>query len=249
MKIAIQGRAADVVVIRELLSPWSVSFTSLDEAEAVIVYNEKPLETKKTIVIPSDSADFMKWVKDMKTRVARKPGEPVFVAASSQAVLTIRPKMVYYLDGYVKSSPRDVPPTETELNENLVVLTLDVVKEYNKILDETLNAKSSTLYCLFTGLPIPYGIAPKRLRDLFMRGSGGQEDLTFCDRLPLDALRFILVRAIENLSKKKLHMKRWNEKGYTCLITHDVETRKGLQRAKYLKKLEEKYKARDKESN
>lgn len=241
MKIAIQGRAADVVVIRELLSPWNVSFTSLDEAEVVIVYNEKPLETKKTIIIPSDSADFMKWVKDMKTMVARKPGEPVFVAASSQAVLTITPKMLYYLDGYVKPAPGDTSHIETELNENLVVLTLDIVKEYNKILDETLNAKPSTLYRLFTGLPVPYGIVPKRLRDLFMSGLEGREDLTFFDKLPLDALRFILVEAIENLSEKKLHKKRWNGKRYACIITHDVDTQKGLQKAKHLKKLEEKY--------
>lgn len=76
LKIAVQGEAADVEVIRELLSPWNASFTSLDEAEVVVVYKEKPLETKKTNAIPWDSADFMKWAKNMKLRVVRKPGEP-----------------------------------------------------------------------------------------------------------------------------------------------------------------------------
>ena len=241
MKLAIQGRAADVVVIRELLSPWNVSFTSLDEADVVIVYRQKPLESKKSIVIPSDSADFMKWVKDMNARVARKLGEPVFIAVSSQTVLTIMPQVLYWYDGLVKSNPRDNPPTATELDENLIFLTLDVVREYNKILDETLKAKPSTLYRLLTGLPVPYTLAPKRLRNLVMRGHGGQESLTFCDKLPLDALRFILVRATEKLSDKKLQRKTWNGKRYTCLITHDVDTRNGLQKAKGIKKLEEKY--------
>lgn len=241
MKIAVQGQAGDVEVIRELLSPWNVSFTSLDEADVVIVYKEKPLETKKTIVIPSDSADFMKWVKDMKSGVVRKLGERVFVAAGSQTVLTITPQMLYCYDGLVKSAPRDTPPTAAELNEDLIFLMLDVVKEYNKILDETLNAKPSTVYRLLTGLPVPYTLAPKRLRDLFMRGHGGQESLTFCDKLPLDALRFILVRAIENLLDKKLQRKTWNGKRYACIITHDIDTQKGLKRAKHLKKLEEKY--------
>ena len=241
MKIAIQGQAADVGVVRELLSPWNVSFTSLDEAEVVVVYKEKPLETKKTIVIPSDSADFMKWVKDMKLRVIIKPGEPVFVAVDSQMFLTITPEMLYYDSGLVKLVPKDDLPTATELNQDLIFLTLDIVKEYNDILDETLNAKSSTLYHFLTGLPVPYTLAPKRLRDLFTKGHGGQESLSFCDKLPLDALRFILVKAIEKLSEKTLHRKAWNGKKYAYIVTHDVDTRKGLQRARCLKKLEEKY--------
>jgi len=241
LKVAVQGQAADVEVIRELLSPWNVSFTSLDEAEVVIIHGEKPLETKKTIVIPSDSTDFMRWVKDMKLRVVRKPGEPVFVAAGSQTFLTITPQMLYCPDGLVKSAPKDNLPTATEPNENLIFLTLDIVKEYNNILDETLNAKSSTLYRLLTGLPVPYTLAPKRLRDLFMNGYGGQENLSFCDKLPLDALRFILVKAIEKLSEKTLHRKTWNGKKYACIVTHDVDTRRGLQRTRCLKKLEENY--------
>jgi peptidoglycan/xylan/chitin deacetylase (PgdA/CDA1 family) len=240
LKIAVQGQAVDVEVIRELLSPWNISFTSLDEAEVVIVYKEKPLETEKTIVIPSDSADFRKWVNDVKSRVVRKLGEPVFIDASSQTVLKITPQMLYCYDAAVKPAPKDTP-TAAELNEDLIFLKVDIVKEYNKILDETLNAKPSTLYRLFTGLPIPYGIAPERLRNLFIKGHGGHDNLTFCDKLPLDALRFILVRAIEKLSEKKLRRKMWNGKRYACLVTHDVDTRKGLQRAKHLKKLEEKY--------
>jgi peptidoglycan/xylan/chitin deacetylase (PgdA/CDA1 family) len=241
LKIAVRGQAADVEVIRELLSPWNVSFTSLDEAEVVVVYKEKPLETEKTIVIPSDSADFMKWVKNVKLRVVRKLGEPVFVAASSQTVLTITPHTLYCYEGLVKSALRGNLPTATELNENLIFLTLDVVKEYNNILDETLNAKQSTVYRLLTGLPVPYTLGPKRLRDFLMRKRGGKGSLTFCDKLPLDALRFILSSSIEKLSEKKLERETWNGKKYAFILTHDVETREGLLRAKKLKKIEYKY--------
>jgi peptidoglycan/xylan/chitin deacetylase (PgdA/CDA1 family) len=241
LKIGIQGQAADVEVIRELLAPWNVSFTSLDEADVIIVYKKKPLEAKKAVVIPSDSADFMKWVKDMKSRVVRKPGEPVFIDASSQTVLTITPQMLYCYDGLIKSAPRDTLPTATELDRNVILLTLNIVKECDKILGETLNAKSSTLYYLLTVLPVPYTLAPERLRYFFMREHGGQTSLDFCDKLQLDALRFILVGAIEKLSGKKLEGKTWNGKKYACTITHDVDTQRGLQRAKHLKKLEERY--------
>jgi peptidoglycan/xylan/chitin deacetylase (PgdA/CDA1 family) len=74
-----------------------------------------------------------------------------------------------------------------------------------------------------------------------MRKRGGKENLTFCDKLPLDALRFILVKAIEKLSDKEFHKKAWNGKRYACTMTHDIDTRNGLQKAKGVKKLEEKY--------
>ena len=241
MKIAVQGQAADVEVIRELLSPWNVSFTSLDEAEVVIVYKEKPLETKKTIIIPSDSADFMKWIEDLKSRVARKLGKPVSIAAGSQTVLTITPEMLYCYDGLIKSDSGEALTTSAKLGENMVFLTLDVVKEYNNILSETLNAKLSTVYRLLTGLPVPYTLAPRWLRDLFMNRYGEQESLTLCDKLPVDALRFILIRAIEKLPNMELQRKTWDGKKYACIITHDIDTRKGLRRAGVIKKLEEKY--------
>jgi len=241
LKIAVQGRVEDRNVIQELLSPWDVSFTSLDDAEIVIVYKEKPLENNKTIVIPSGSTNFTEWIRAIKSRVVQKVGEPILIDVSSQTVLTITPRVIYSYDGLVKLASKNIVPMETTLNENLVVLTLDVVKEFNRILDETLNAKPSTLYRLFTGLPIPYSIAPKRFRDLFMRSREGKENLTFLDKLPLDALRFILVRAIEKLLKKKVHRKLWNGKKYALMITHDVDTSKGLRRAKKLKKIEHKY--------
>lgn len=241
MKIAVQGQAEDVNVIRELLSPWNVAFTGLDEAEVVIAYREKPVEGKQTIVIPSDSRDFLKLIKDIKSRVAKTNGERVFVAATSQTVLTLTPKMLYCFYGLFTSTSGDTPLLSVEINEDLIFLRLDIIKEYNKILDETFNAKSSHLYDLVKMLPVPYTLAPKRLRDLFMREHRVQANFALCDKLPLDALRFILARAIERLSQKKLHKKTWNGKKYACLMTHDIDTWKGLQNAKQLKKLEEKY--------
>ena len=179
MKIAVQGQAADVEVIRELLSPWNISFTGLDEAEVVIAYNEKPLETKKTLVIPSDSVDFIKSVKNMKSRIEKKPGELVFVAASSQIILTFKPKTLYYYDGLIESRHDNAPPIVTGIKEDLIFLTLNILKEYRRILDETLNAKSSIFYRLLTSLPVPYTLAPKGLKNSVMKKRRGKDHLTF----------------------------------------------------------------------
>lgn len=241
MKIAILGQAADVEVIYELLSPWDVLLTSPDEAKIVIVYKESPSESKKTIVIPSDSADFAKWTKDIGLRTARRPGETVRVAASPQTTLMITPQILYCYDEIDRQSSQEPASTATRVRDDLAVLGLDVVKEYRKILEETLNAKASTTYRLLTGLPIPYNRAPKCLRDLVMNENGKQQGLYFLDKLPLDALRLVLVRAIEKMSKEEVRRKTWKGKKCAFLMTHDIETRAGLQRAGEIKRLEEKY--------
>jgi peptidoglycan/xylan/chitin deacetylase (PgdA/CDA1 family) len=238
----VASRTAEAVeVIRQLLFPWNVSFTSLDDAEIIIAYKQKPLETKNTIVIPSDSHFFMEWAKDAKLGVLRKNGERVCVSVSQKMVLTVTPRILYHYDGSVESTTGNMTAPQITSKENLVVLTLDVLKEYNRILDETLNVEKSKIYGLLTGLPIPYTMAPKRLRDMLMGSHARSKDLSFRDRLPLDALRFILSQAIEKLSKKKLPNRKWNGKKFACVVTHDIDTRKGLQMAKHLKKVEEKY--------
>ena len=136
MKIAIQGQADDVKIIRELLSPWKISFTNLDEAEVLVVYKEKPLENTKTIIIPSDSAEFIKGIKEKKLKVVKKSGETVFITRNSQTFLTITPRTLYYYDGLIKSTHGNTFNTLSEINENLIYLNLDILKEYNNILDE-----------------------------------------------------------------------------------------------------------------
>ncbi len=241
MKVAIQGQAADVKVINELLSPWDIQFTKSDEAEVVIVYKEKPVKHRKTIVIPSESADFIASVRDLRLKVSRKIGGEISVVAGSQTVLTIRPRIRYCYERVVKSTSNNSLPTAIEVDKDLICLTVDVAEEYKKIFREALDAELSPLYRLLTGLPVSYTLVPKQFRNLVIRAHRNREKLTLYDKLPLDALRFVLVRSIEKLSEKRLDRKRQNNKECTCLITHDVETCNGLRRSRVLKKLEEKY--------
>jgi peptidoglycan/xylan/chitin deacetylase (PgdA/CDA1 family) len=127
------------------------------------------------------------------------------------------------------------------MNEDLSVLTMDVVKEYNRILNGTLNAKSSTAYRVLESSPVPYDILPKQFSNFFLKNHKTSGDLSICDKLPLDALRFALKEALEYLVGKAIPRKTWNGRNHALLMTHDVETLEGLQRACYLKKLEEKY--------
>jgi peptidoglycan/xylan/chitin deacetylase (PgdA/CDA1 family) len=242
LKVAIASKTSEAAqVIRQLLLPWDVSFTSPDEAEVVIAYKEKPSESNNTIVVPSDSLSFLKWAKDARLRVRSEIGERTCIVVEEKMSLTILPHMLYCYDEHARSTSGSGISTHVKIKENLAILTLDVINEYTHILKRTLNAKGSRIYRVSTGLPIPYSIAPKQIRGLLMKGHKESKDLTFKDRLPLDAIRFILLRAMEKLSKKKISRKAWNQKRFACVITHDVETRDGLQKAGRFIRLEEKY--------
>jgi peptidoglycan/xylan/chitin deacetylase (PgdA/CDA1 family) len=51
----------------------------------------------------------------------------------------------------------------------------------------------------------------------------------------------MLVKALEEMCGQKLSKRAWKKKKYVCTVTHDIETKNGLQRARRLKKLEERY--------
>ncbi len=241
MKIALEGPPAEVEAIRELLSPWKITFTGLDESEIAIVYNQKPTESNKTIVIPSDSASFTTWSKKNQLKVTRKIDRQAVSVKTTQTTLAFRPRVLYQQGNSPQSASPEVTCAGTEVEGNHVILGVDAVKEYKECLYETLNVEQAKLYKLFTGLPIPYGLAPKRVRDYFMKDRNCKGTLTLLDKLPVDALRIMLVQAINKLSGKELQKKTWNGQKFACLMTHDIENYEGLETALHVKKLEEKY--------
>jgi hypothetical protein len=132
-----------------------------------------------------------------------------------------------------------------EFGKNMALLSQDIVRDYCRILNETLSVRSSISYRILTGLPISYEKAPRQIRNLFMSSAatktGNDKRLLFNYTLRLDCLRSILVRAIEKLSKKTLQKKTWNGRKYSCLLTHDIDSREGLRQARVLKRMEERY--------
>jgi peptidoglycan/xylan/chitin deacetylase (PgdA/CDA1 family) len=213
----------------------------LDEADVLIVYGERPPENMETIVIPSDSLDFKEWLKDRGLSVARKLGTQTLVTATPQTTLSIISQIRYDYDGSAESVSSISQPSPIRLDDDTLLLTLDIIEEYSMIMSKALNPKVSILYRFFTGLPISYTVAPKRVRNYFMKKKAQQTGLNLSDKLPLDALRFLLAKAIEEIAGKRLEGKMWNGKRYVCAMTHDIDTYDGLERAKVVKKLEEKY--------
>jgi peptidoglycan/xylan/chitin deacetylase (PgdA/CDA1 family) len=240
LKIAIQAERGEAELISSLLYPWSVSLDNPDKAEVTITYKKELPETKKTVVIPSDSSEFRDCAKKAKCSVTTRPGARIQTSRAASATLTMTPSVIYQYEQQAKPDSSNVLVTIPK--ESTAFLAVDVVHEYELILKRILNVRPSTTYRLLTSSPIPYTLAPTKLRNALTRDrQKAPQNLGCRDMLPLDAARLILAEALEAVSGKRLLQRTWNQKKYACILTHDVETQNGLQRTKQLKKLEERY--------
>jgi peptidoglycan/xylan/chitin deacetylase (PgdA/CDA1 family) len=240
LKIGIQAESRDGAVIKELLSPWNISFTENLDPKVTIVYGQKPNETSNAIVIPSDDKSFASWAKNMRLVVSQKNGTLLSVQATPRTTLFITPTKKFTYET-APNPDRTNSLTHLEIEEDSIVLKLDVIKEFNDKIQKTLNPKQSTLHKIVTGLPIPYGLAPTRIRDLLMKANNANGPLSLFDKLPIDALRYALVNAIQAASGQELEKKSIFNNNYVCMITHDIERADGLKKALFLKKIEERY--------
>lgn len=222
MKVAFKGPIEDKRVLAELLSPWHVSFTDANEADAVVVYQKKPCDGTKALVIPcySQLGQGQKWNQNAN-------GTQIRVSVGKEQALTLTPK-------YVLGCP---DPSAIIQDSN--VLGTDAIAECKTIINSCIDAKPAKTYSLLTRAPIPYSAAPKALKNLVMKTKNGSPlTASLCGFFPLDALRLLVAGALEQVSGKKLEPKTGKVR---FLLTHDVDSLEGLTKARALKRLEEKY--------
>lgn len=228
-------------IIRHIISPWKVNFTDLNQADVSILYGGKFPRDNPAIIIPSNSQNFIESLKDRDINVAKVLQKETVINATQQTRLSMVSKVQYDYKGSIELIPTNIHPPPVQINDACLLLRLDMIEEYERIIDKILNPQPSLLYRLLTGLTIPYSLAPKRVRNLLMRSKVAKTDLNLLDKLPLDTLRFLLVKAIEVIAGKKMEKKDWNGKSYVYSMTHDIESSDGLKKAKVLKRLEERY--------
>jgi peptidoglycan/xylan/chitin deacetylase (PgdA/CDA1 family) len=240
-QIGFSSSYSDTAILKELLSPWHVSFTTPDKADISIFYRSGESVSKKSIVLPYNGHEFNDWVKKQNLKLKSNFHTQIKVDISNQTSLTISSKQLFDYEEPSYSNPHECSSTEFYLNSDQVLLKIDPIKEFTNIVDPALNGKTSILYHILTGLPLRYDAAPKRIRDFVMGDKKEDRVFDYCDKLPLDALRFILVKTIERLSGKVLLRKKWRGENGCVAVTHDIDTEKGLDRANQVKKLEEKY--------
>jgi peptidoglycan/xylan/chitin deacetylase (PgdA/CDA1 family) len=241
VRLGFQGKTSHRQFIEELLSPWDVSFTELEQADLVIAYDCDVKCNNKLVVIPHESLDFKNWVRKQNLQLTKSHRKLIQTDISERTSLAIRPQEFYSYTPVQTLGNEEFSKIEFLLNDQSLLLKVDIVKEFLSIVGPALYGRPSMTYRLLTGLPVRYDMVPRGLRNLVLQSHKDGRVINYCEKLPLDALRFVLVKAIERLLEKNLERKKWKGASNCCLITHDIDTEQGLHRANSARKLEEKY--------
>jgi peptidoglycan/xylan/chitin deacetylase (PgdA/CDA1 family) len=228
-------------VVRQLLSPWLVTFSKPDIADVIVTYETLEDAGKPTVMIPSETIEFHRWFKENKLQVIEAWGKKIKVPATETIKLSLTPKTKHFYCKFDNSRIADNESLEMQVDDTTFLLPLDIIEEYDLKLSQTLDPHVSLTYRFLTGLPIPYTLAPSKLRSFLFSAKRVKHDYSYIDCLDLDAFRYLLVRGIEKAIGEHLQRKTWKGHKCACLITHDVDSRRGLQRSLDLKRIEEAY--------
>ncbi|MEM4522033.1 MAG: polysaccharide deacetylase family protein [Nitrososphaeria archaeon] len=127
--------------------------------------------------------------------------------------------------------PKKVPNIENiELNNEAPTL----MDKFAKQLSEKLDRKPSIFYKMVCKSPIPYRIVPQSIRDRILRMKISKQNFDYVNKFSLEKIRQKFLETIGFNLKNKVN-------DSICIITHDIDTQKGLERSIRLKEIEEKY--------
>ena len=109
------------------------------------------------------------------------------------------------------------------------LLAIDLIGEYARRVSGGFEDRPSRKFWLATKLPFSYQSIPRFIRDRTFRSSDGKEEITEEKLGPVECLRTIFLASLVLSSGPVPRIAFWRQgKSYALAVTHDVETREGL---------------------
>ena len=219
---------------------------------AKLVYNEKlQIGSKETpaLVIPSTEDAFQSWLEDEEIKVKYEHNVKIRFHATRDVSMALTLQRLYTFQSY-KLTPiltfDNYPLIEQIEDQKTYLLAIDIVKEFQDDLTQSLNLTPSTLFKVFARIPISYTIIPTYIRIRLLRNEisiSNENKITYEDKLTLDALRYLFLITLNKITKNQIPtIPFWPEGKKCCLcITHDIETHQGLKNALKLMIIEREY--------
>ena len=110
------------------------------------------------------------------------------------------------------------------------LLSIDLVGEYVRRISRGFEDKPSRRFWLATKLPFSYQTIPRFVRDRSFRASEGAGQITEDKLGPVECLRTIFLASLVLSSGPIPRIAFWKRgKSYALAVTHDVETKEGLE--------------------
>jgi hypothetical protein len=117
----------------------------------------------------------------------------------------------------------------------IVNLPSDVIDSCSKIFERAMNPSLALRYRIGTRFPLSYHVIPSSIREKLLRTQVGRSTIDLSRHLAVETTRRIISDAFSALG---FSLERKNPP--SLVITHDIDTEKGLRRAAGLIKVEEK---------
>ncbi len=113
---------------------------------------------------------------------------------------------------------------------DIYVLAVDLVGEYVRRVIRGFEDKPSRRFWLATKLPFSYQSIPRSIRNRSFRSSKGTDEITEDKLGPIECLRTIFLASLVLSSGPIPRIAFWKRgKSYALAVTHDVETKAGLE--------------------
>ncbi len=231
-------RDEDLRVLREYAEFWKIPYSLAPASrEDDVVVNSGPMREAETygdasvIVSPSGREDFRRTAhqfnlqfssREVCIRLPVAPGISASLTATVNQFQGPRLEPEMLLEG--------TPILSRVEGTQVHLLSLDLVSEYSNRVYGLLEEAPCLRFRLISKLPFSYRTIPPFLRNLSFRSPQGSPEMTEEKLGPVEGLRAIFLASLLAVSKYPIPLIGFWRRGksYALAVTHDVETKRGL---------------------
>lgn len=233
------GVPENLSILIQLAEFWKIPYSqdTNDQANRVKVSSGIPIDEKTggdepVLIIPSSSEDFRELANKYHLRTAEKRATirlPIAPGASTAVRTTVTEFQGSTLEPLLTAGAVTLVSRVQGTKENLV--SLDMVTEYRRFLYEGLEDEPSRIFRLISSMPISYHLVPRPLRNWSLRRTRHAAKPDEESIGPLECLRTLFLASIVLASEGPVPRIGFWERGkeYVASVTHDTESRKGLE--------------------
>jgi len=225
-------------VLKDLAEFWKIPYNIHPGSEQVrflvssgIPSEDQNTQKSPTIIIPSGNEECRKICRQHGLQLEEKE-ENVRLPIAPETFTSLKTRVREFQGAQL--TPVLATDRITILNKlkgtESYLLSLDIVGEYTNRIREGLEDPVSARFRLVSLLPIPYSVIPEALRNWSLRraySTAGENE----ENGPIECLRTIFLASIVLASKRPIpRIAFWRQgKRFVMTVTHDVESKKGLE--------------------
>ncbi len=240
LSVLLSDNSESLETLCEIADFWKIAFSTRPSnhgRKSVLFYHGNRREIAldagiPTVICPAGSEGFRIIAKRYGLQVQGKHAL-VEVPISKEAKTFLRTN-VYEFHG--ENLDKILTSSETCIlsrlgGTNVYLLSIDIVEEYKRHLYLGLEDSPSLRFRIVTRMPLSYHTTPKFIRDKAFKSQRDSTQKDLENLSPVESLRTLFLASVVLTAKSPIpRIRFWRrQKTYAAAITHDVETRAGLE--------------------